>query len=236
MLSLSRVLNVCLHTCAYVFALCMRDACTMHAGLLCPLRVSYFMDLVFSTAGLVTVVAVVCALPRCCRARCCHRSCTTHAATALTSSLPLQTRTQVHQQQQQQQLKQVCRKTAVYLLLFAYPIVAVKVVKAFACHDVDGARYLRADYTVDCGGAEWRGIAAYASVFLVGYVVALPAAVLSLLYRYSSRLLEGGGGTAVMVTGVVAGAGAGAAGASVPVSMAAVAVAVAVVRRVSSPL
>jgi hypothetical protein len=55
----------------------------------------------------------------------------------------------------------------VYILLFAYPVVAVKVVETFGCHNIDGRFYLRVDYSIGCYDAEWRAMAAYAGVFLV---------------------------------------------------------------------
>ena len=67
-------------------------------------------------------------------------------------------------------LRPLCAKGAVYLVLFAYPLVAVKVVEAFGCHDIDGIAYLRADYSVQCYTQEWTLMVAYASVFLVMYV------------------------------------------------------------------
>jgi hypothetical protein len=36
----------------------------------------------------------------------------------------------------------------VYLLLFAYPVASVKLVKAFSCHEINGVSYLRAAYDV----------------------------------------------------------------------------------------
>jgi hypothetical protein len=76
---------------------------------------------------------------------------------------------------------------AVYLLLFAYPVVAVKVVRAFACHDIDGVRYLRADYSIRCDTALWGFYAFYASVWVVCYVVALPFFVLSYLFAHRTN-------------------------------------------------
>jgi hypothetical protein len=83
--------------------------------------------------------------------------------------------------------KQTCTKTTVYLLLFAYPVVSVKVVEAFSCHDIDGARYLRADYTINCDSSQWRAIAGYASLFLIMYVAAFPLLVLRTLYQYGQK-------------------------------------------------
>ena len=84
-------------------------------------------------------------------------------------------------------LKDTCIKFCVYLLLFAYPVVSVKCVEAFACHNVDGESYLRADYSVNCASAEWNLIAGYASIFVAIYVVLLPVAVLGTLYRYRKQ-------------------------------------------------
>ena len=73
---------------------------------------------------------------------------------------------------------------AVYLLLFAYPVVAVKVVRAFACHDVEGVRYLRADYSIRCDTPRWAFYAFYAGVWVACYVVALPLLVLGYLFHH----------------------------------------------------
>ena len=97
------------------------------------MRVSYFTNLIFSTAALLGALA---------------------AAFLLSLYRP------AHQA--------LCLKGAVYLVLFAYPLVAVKVVQAFGCHKIDGVHYLLADYTVVCYTQEWYEIVAYATVFLVG--------------------------------------------------------------------
>lgn len=77
-----------------------------------------------------------------------------------------------------------CRKLAVYLLLFAYPVVSVKVVEAFSCHEVEGDFRLRADYSIICYSQSWNYIAGYASIFVMFYVALLPGMVLSILFRY----------------------------------------------------
>jgi hypothetical protein len=43
---------------------------------------------------------------------------------------------------------------AMYVLFFAYPIVSIRVVETFACHEVEGVRYLRADYSVQVSGLQ----------------------------------------------------------------------------------
>ena len=83
---------------------------------LCLFKVSFYDDLVFSTAGLAAAVVMIGA-----------------AAFARPGS------------------RRACLKVGVYLLLFAYPLVSVKIVSVFGCHAVwrwpDGMQsYLRADY------------------------------------------------------------------------------------------
>jgi hypothetical protein len=73
---------------------------------------------------------------------------------------------------------------AMYILLFAYPVVSVKVVEAFACHEVEGVRYLRADYSARCDTSEWFVYAVYSTFWIACYVVAFPAFVLWKLYTY----------------------------------------------------
>jgi hypothetical protein len=85
-------------------------------------------------------------------------------------------------------LKTVCIKFAVYLLLFAYPVVSVRCVEAFACHNVDGELYLRADYSVTCDGSAWWVIAGYASVFVAVYVIGFPIVVLRTLFGYGKHV------------------------------------------------
>jgi hypothetical protein len=76
---------------------------------------------------------------------------------------------------------------AIYLLLFAYPVLSVKIVEAFACHEVEGVRYLRADYNMRCNTQEWNAMVAYASIWLCIYVIAFPLFVLSKLWYYRGR-------------------------------------------------
>jgi nitrate reductase NapE component len=73
---------------------------------------------------------------------------------------------------------------AIYLLLFLYPVLSVKIVEAFACHEVEGVRYLRADYSVRCDSREWKAMAAYAGVWMLVYVIAFPLFVLCKLWSY----------------------------------------------------
>jgi hypothetical protein len=83
---------------------------------------------------------------------------------------------------------------AVYIALFAYPVVSVKIVQLFACHEIvysaasdapimgnisSAARrstpptktFLRADYSAECYTPEWNIMAVYAGVWIAIYVV-----------------------------------------------------------------
>ena len=78
-----------------------------------------------------------------------------------------------------------------YLLLFAFPIVSVDLVEAFACHEVEGTFYLRVDYSIECYTPRFYKMASYAVLWVVGYVVAFPALVFWKLWTYKRKLLAG---------------------------------------------
>ena len=86
------------------------------------------------------------------------------------------------------QNKAWCTQAACYIALFAYPLVSVKVVGLWGCHEVDGQSYLRSDYALQCYDARWQAMAIYASFFLVIYVLGLPVFILLHLLRYSKTL------------------------------------------------
>ena len=73
---------------------------------------------------------------------------------------------------------------AMYILLFAYPVVSVRVVETFACHEVEGVRYLRADYSIQCDTPEWYAYAIYSCVWIAGFVLSFPMFVLWKLHTY----------------------------------------------------
>ena len=64
----------------------------------------------------------------------------------------------------------------------------MKIVELFGCHEVEGVAYLRADYSIECYTSQWNAMAAYASVFLIAYVVGFPAFVTSRLWSYRHEL------------------------------------------------
>eukprot|EP00935_MAST-01C_sp_MAST-1C-sp1_P002767 g2767.t1 len=87
-----------------------------------------------------------------------------------------------------QEIKQTCLFVAIYLLLFAYPVVSINVVELFGCHNVEGTYYLRADYSLECYTSEWMATAMYASVFLVVYVAGFPLVIGATLLSYHRAL------------------------------------------------
>eukprot|EP00935_MAST-01C_sp_MAST-1C-sp1_P001113 g1113.t1 len=95
---------------------------------------------------------------------------------------------------------------AVYVLLFAYPIVSVKVVRAFACHSVEGVFYLRADYSLECHTSEWNAMAAYAGIWIIVYVILFPLFVgVQLLRLWDWHNLKACDGLGAGVVGAVMG-------------------------------
>jgi serine/threonine protein kinase len=72
----------------------------------------------------------------------------------------------------------------VYLLLFAYPILSVRIVEAFSCHEVEGRSFLRADYRIECFTPHWHLMAAYAGVWATFYVAGFPLLILYKLWSY----------------------------------------------------
>ena len=67
---------------------------------------------------------------------------------------------------------------------------SVKVVEAFACHEVNGVSYLRADYAVECYTSKWKFFTAYASIFISVYVVGFPAFIVKTLWSYRPLLRD----------------------------------------------
>jgi hypothetical protein len=78
---------------------------------------------------------------------------------------------------------------AVYLLLFSYPLVSVKVVNAFACHEIiyhnQSKTYLRSDYSEECYSSEWWSMALYSTSWIVLYVLGFPQIVIYKLQNYA---------------------------------------------------
>jgi hypothetical protein len=73
----------------------------------------------------------------------------------------------------------------IYVLLFAYPVVVVKVVGLFLCSfEVEGMFYLHSDLSIQCFTSEWYAYAAYAWCWVACYVIAFPAFVLWKLFTY----------------------------------------------------
>jgi serine/threonine protein kinase len=79
---------------------------------------------------------------------------------------------------------------AVYLCVFAYPLVSVKVIEVFSCHNVEGVYYLRADYSQKCAGSTWLSMAMYSGFWLVVYVIAFPLSIAYKLWSYRVQTLN----------------------------------------------
>jgi hypothetical protein len=81
------------------------------------------------------------------------------------------------------------RFIAVYLVLFAFPVVSMNLVDAFACQEVLGGRhFLRRDYSIECSTSRYHVMAAYAGVLVVLYVVIFPMLLFKKLWGYHKQL------------------------------------------------
>ena len=77
---------------------------------------------------------------------------------------------------------------AVYSVVFVYPAVSVTIMQTYACHEIEGISYLRADYSLVCTDSAWNDWACYASVWLAVFVVGVPMLMLSKLLDYRIKL------------------------------------------------
>eukprot|EP00935_MAST-01C_sp_MAST-1C-sp1_P001728 g1728.t1 len=144
-------------------------------SLLCMVDLSFYANLLCTTLMLVALLMCIFVGYLCWRLR--HHQATSHHPPDKRSTLVGVVK-----------IKQTCLFVAVYLLLFAYPMVSVKVVELFGCHNVEGTYYLRADYSLECYTPEWKGMAMYAAAFVVTYVVGFPAFVCVKLWSYRHAL------------------------------------------------
>jgi hypothetical protein len=79
-------------------------------------------------------------------------------------------------------------KASFMLLFIAYPGVSLKVLRLFRCREIEGEWWLAADMRLRCYDGRWAGYALYGLAIAVVYVVGLPAAVLSILWRRRHKL------------------------------------------------
>jgi hypothetical protein len=80
---------------------------------------------------------------------------------------------------------------AVYFCIFAFPVVSVKIMETFACHAVDGERFLRADYALSCDDNKWQQWAIYAVVWVLVFVIGFPLFLLVRLLGMRADLRSG---------------------------------------------
>jgi hypothetical protein len=79
----------------------------------------------------------------------------------------------------------------VYFCIFTFPVVSVKIMDTFACHDVEDGRFLRADYALSCDDSQWKQWARYAGVWVVFFVVGFPIFLVTRLLRMRTDLCNG---------------------------------------------
>jgi hypothetical protein len=70
-------------------------------------------------------------------------------------------------------------------------MVSVKIMETFACHNVEGGSFLRADYAISCDDSRWSHWALYAGFWAVIFVVGFPLFLLIRLLRMRADLRNG---------------------------------------------
>ena len=78
-----------------------------------------------------------------------------------------------------------------YVLFFAFPLVSSTAFQTFDCEEFDGGstRFLRADYSLDCNGAEYGRVVYLAWVAIALYPVCVPLLYLMLLLTARKAIL-----------------------------------------------
>ena len=75
------------------------------------------------------------------------------------------------------------------LLSFAlYTGISTRIFRLFKCREIQHAWYLTADYTVKCREGEWNAYAAFGVLFIILYVIGIPAVQFYLLYANRKNL------------------------------------------------
>ena len=69
------------------------------------------------------------------------------------------------------------------IMLFAHPAVSGQTFFFFSCHEIDGVKYLIADYSLSCDGSEWLRLLPFAIFMVVFFVIGVPLLLLILLVK-----------------------------------------------------
>jgi len=77
-----------------------------------------------------------------------------------------------------------------WLLFFAYPLVANSAFAAFPCYDLDSGRYLRADVSIECDSAEHSKAQSWAILAIFLYPIGLPLVCSVLLMHVREAILS----------------------------------------------
>ncbi len=79
-------------------------------------------------------------------------------------------------------------KLVVFALFLMYPTISSRILSFFACRDVEGRRYLSADFHLECDTPEWHRNLPLAIGCLLVYPVGIPVAVFVILWRNRLRM------------------------------------------------
>ena len=88
------------------------------------------------------------------------------------------------EEKNKKRLKQRSMKLINTLVFLMYPGLGLKAFRVFKCKDVDGIFYLQADMNIICGEGEHLVLSAAAIVFIVLYVIGIPAAYIAVMFPH----------------------------------------------------
>jgi hypothetical protein len=72
-----------------------------------------------------------------------------------------------------------------YTLFLLYPSVSSSIFSCFICKEVEGVRYLRADFSVTCDSAQWNKFAVIAAFAILVYPLGVPLYIYYRLRQYA---------------------------------------------------
>ncbi len=80
-------------------------------------------------------------------------------------------------------------KLLVFALFLMYPTISARVLSFFVCRDINGTRYLAADFHLECNDSDWSRNVPLAIICLLVYPIGIPLVIFIILYRNRNRLL-----------------------------------------------
>lgn len=72
----------------------------------------------------------------------------------------------------------------------AYPAVSLRALQVYVCQEVSGVEYLKADYSLECSGAEYDGNVALATLVVIFFVAGFPLGLAGFLWYNRAKIQD----------------------------------------------